>query len=67
MNGHGIALLGMMTKAFIDSPDMREFAKAAAIAADAMEARRLRKKLSEQPEPTDVECDSHAADATTEE
>ena len=67
MNGHGVALLGMMTKAFLDSPDMREFAKAAAIAADAMEARLLRKKQSEQPEPTDGDCDRCAPDAATEE
>ena len=44
MNGHGIALLDMLTKAFLDSPELREFAKAASIAADVMEASARRKE-----------------------
>lgn len=52
MNGHGVALLDMMTRAFLDSPDMREFAKAAAIAADAIEASARRRRRRPFPERT---------------
>lgn len=38
MNGHSVALLGMVTRAFLENPDMREFAKLAARAADTIEA-----------------------------
>ncbi len=44
MNGHGISILDMMTRAFLDSPDMREFAKIAARAADTLEASARRRE-----------------------
>ena len=37
MNGNGFSILTMLTRAFINSPDMRELASAAVVAADAME------------------------------
>lgn len=61
MNGHGVALLDMMTRAFLECPDMREFAKAAAIAADAIEAsarRREAHKLFKEDAEGDTACDS---------
>lgn len=64
MNGHGISILDMLTKTFLDSPKMREFAKAAAIAADAMERgiRRRVKKAMTQDTPADAETDMTADD-----
>lgn len=61
MNGHGIALLDMMTRAFIESPEMREFAKAAAIAADAIEdsaRRREKHKLFKEDAEGETACES---------
>lgn len=64
MNGHGVSLLDMMTRAFLDSPDMRQFAKAAAIAADTIEAsarRREKEAISRanRKKPVDVNaCES---------
>lgn len=71
MNGHGVSLLDMMTRAFIDSPDMRQFAKAAAIAADTIEAsarRREKEAISRaNHEPVDeTACDSGEPDTDAE-
>lgn len=63
MNGHGVSLLDMMTRAFLDSPDMRQFAKAAAIAADTIEASARRRekealfRTNHEPEG-ETTCDS---------
>lgn len=71
MNGHGVSLLDMMTRAFIDSPDMRQFAKAAAIAADTIEASARRREketiFRANHEPADeTACDSGEPDTDAE-
>ena len=61
MKGNGFSILTMLTTAFIDSPDMRELAKAAIVAADAMEARARRAekhKLFKEDAEGETTCDS---------
>lgn len=64
INGNGFSILTMLTRAFIKSPEMREFAKAAAIAADAMErgVRIRAKKAMTKDTPADAETDMTADD-----
>lgn len=64
MNGHGLSIVSMLSHAFLDSPELREFAKAAIITADVMEAsaRRRAKKVMTQEDPADADTDNTPVD-----
>ena len=69
MNGQGYSILTMLTRAFLESPDMRELAKAAIVAADAMEARARRAekhKLFKEDTEGETACDSGEPDTDAE-